>query len=606
MTRLNAHNWKALCALCIQFSEMSGKSEQAIELKYLRAKIDRHFKNWSAGNVEVRIPKALTQSVIQRIKPPGIKDKILWQGCVFYLVFSILVRTEKKKFKSGKRITGFVSLNHKLVRDVVGPKLTLTIHTLIKHGIIETDDTYVIGGASKGYRLSKLYRKSTFRFVTISEPGIVRRYRAMEQARFTVQIKRLKENAHLIKWFLGNTLKIDEAAARKYLDLYSRRMKRNFHNYGLSKDELFYVNTHLENSVNSCINILNNWDNPRPIIDSKGGRLYTPMTSILSQLRYFTSHEYEEMVYFDIKNSQPFHFLALLNPKFWEKPKKQTEISLQNINQELKEYLMENHGNKYLTTIMMLRANCKSGKTPTSKGLERLSTTSPRFASKVSNGKLYKFISDDFAGKFKKPSGFDPFATKDLAKHELIKMLYFNPKEKHSPSQQYFAEFKKLFPVEAEVIELLKSRRHQDFSVLLQKIESKVLLGRVCKTIFMTDTNIPMYTIHDGVMTTKRYAVVVQQIINKTYLETIGVEPELKIEIINPKTAFNEFNDYITKKTREILRDLGKDLKDTKVKLTLDDIRDLTQSNLFNQNHPSPLSDLFVVMPFIQGQRQCE
>ena len=44
---------------------------------------------------------------------------------------------------------------------------------------------------------------------------------------------------------------------------------------------------------------------------------------------------------------------------------------------------------------------------------------------------------------------------------------------------------------------------------------------------------------------------------------------------MNPKTAGKEFNDYITKKTREILRDLGKDFKEDRVKLTLEDIQDL-------------------------------
>lgn len=333
--------------------------------------------------------------------------------------------------------------------------------------------------------------------------------------------------------------------------------------------------------MNSCLNILKNWGKSRPIIDSKGGRLYSNLTGILSQLRYFTTHDGEEMVYFDIKNSQPFHFIALLNPKFWDKPKKQSELALHNINQELETYIKGNN-NKYNTTIMMLREYYKSGRTLSNKGLERLPNTSPRFASMVANGKLYKFMSDELAGKFKKPSGFDPFGTKDLTKKEILRMLYFNSKDKYSPSQQYFAEFKKLFPVEAEVIELLKSRRYQDFSVLLQKIESTILLGCVCKKIFMTDTSIPMYTIHDGIMTTKEHADEVERIIKQTYMEIIGVEPELTREVMNPQTAGKEFDKYITKKTREILRDLDKDFKEDKVKLTLEDIQDLIQSDLFS------------------------
>ena len=561
---------------------MARTSKEAFELKSLRDRIDRHYKNLNEGNVELRIPKTLTKEIIQSIKPSSIKDETLWQGCVFYIVSSILSRTERKKFKRGNRTRGYVSLKHKYLRDVIGQHTKLTIKTLIENGIIETDGAFAIGGESIGFRLTKSYRKSAFKFVAISDSGIVRRYRAVEQKLFEEQRSRLREHAYLIKWFLDDTLKIDEAAAIKYLHLYTKRMKRNFSKYGLSKDEMDEVNTHLDNTVNSCLNILKNWGKSRPIIDSKGGRLYSNLTGILSQLRYFTNHEGQEIVYFDIRNSQPYHFLALLNPKFWEQPRNQSDLALHNINPELETHI-KRRNNKYITTIMMLRDYHKSGRTLSNKGLQRLAITSPHFAHLVATGKLYKFISDELTGKFKKPSGFDPFGTKDLAKQELIRMLYFNSKDKHSPSQNYFAEFKKLFPAEAEVIELLKSRRYQDFSVLLQKIESTILLGHVCKNIFMTDIDIPMYTIHDGIMTTKEHADEVEKIIKQTYMEIIGVEPELKREVMSPKTAGKVFDDYITKKTMEIFRDLGKDFKEDKVKLTLEDIQDLTMSDLFKQ-----------------------
>lgn len=577
---------------------MAAISKEALELKSLRDKIDRYYKNLQHEDLKVKVPVSLKTSAILAIKPTNIVDDNLWQGCVFYLLHSIISRTERKKFKSGNRTKGFVGLKFKYLRDVIGIHTKLTLETLIINGIIKTDGSFAVGGESTGYKLNLVHRKSRTKFVTISNPEIVRRYNVVDHKLFEEQRGRLRKHAYLIKWFLNDTLKIDKIAATEYLDLYSRRLKRNFSKYSLTKSELDEVYTHIDNTVTSSLNVLDNWDKPKPIIDGKGGRLYSPLTSILSQLRYFVKHNDDDLVYFDIRNSQPFHMLVPLNPIFWDKPKKQDDVALHNLNPELEEYIIENYESKYISTIMMLREYKKSGKTVSNKGIERLSVTSPRFASKVVNGKLYKFISEKFAGKFTKKSGFDPFGDDKSAKHEMIRMLYFNPKETHSPSQKPFAEFKKLFPSEAEVIELLKSRSYKDFSVLLQKIESTILLGHVCKEIFNTDSNIPMYTIHDGILTTKENADQVEGIIRSTYKNLMGVEPELSKEVMTPKIAHSKFNDYVTKKTKEIFRDLNKDFKEKNVKLTVEDVQDLTKSSFFKKDQIKQLPDIFIVMPF--------
>ncbi len=573
-------------------------SKEAIELKSIREKIDRFYMNQSNSVVQVKIPTNLLKKDLLAIKPLSIIDDSLWLGSVYYIVHSIISRTERRKFKLGNRTKGFVGLKFEYLRDIIGKNTKLIIQTLIDSKVIDCDSSYSIGQQSTGFRLNNTYRKSTSRFVTIANSDLVRRYTAVDKKLFEEQRTRLRGHAYLIKWFLGNTLQIDKASAEEYLRLYIRRMKRNFKSYGLAASEIVEVNTHLDNMLVSCQNVLDNWDNPKPIIDAKGGRLYSPLTSIMSQLRYFTTHKGKDLVYFDIKNSQPFHLLALLSIDFWEKPKKESDLCLHNLNKELEEYIKKEEKSRYNTTIMTLRKDEKTGKHLATKGLVRKQVIRPRFSFLVVNGKLYKFISDELKGKFVKPSGFDPFAEEKLAKHEMIKMMYFNPKERYSESKTYFAAFKKLFPTEASVIELLKSKRYQDFSVLLQKTESRILLGEVCRKIFIKDSSIPMYTIHDGIMTTKEHALAVEQIIRSTYKKLMKVEPDLSIEYMSKQSASSNFDAYVTKKTREIFRDLNKEYKEDKVKLTLEDIKDLLQSRLFSKKQATDLPDVFVTMPF--------
>lgn len=573
-------------------------TEQALELKSIRDKMDRHYKMSEKDDVKVMVPASVRTSAILAIKPTNIADDKLWQGGVFYILHSIISKTERKKFKFGNKTKGFVGLRHEYLRNVIGIHTKLTIDVLVTNGIIERDNKYITGVEPMGYRLSEIHRKSKTKVVTISNAAIIKRYKVVEEKLHLEHRQRLRDHAHLIKWLLNNDLKIDTHAATEYLDLYSRRLKRIFKKYNLKKDVLDEVYANIDNTVNSSLNLLNKWDNQKPTIDSKGGRLYTSLTGIMSQLRNYIKYKDENLVSFDLKNSQPYHLIAMTQPEMWNKTRNKKELNINNLlDSKILEYIQQTNKQAYYSSIMMLKEYSKAGKNIVIKGLARYPATSPHYAKLVANGKLYKFISDHFKGKFITTSGYDPFSTKDLAKKEMIKMFYFNPKETYSPSKIYFAQFKKLFPTEGAIIELLKSRTYQDFSILLQKVESTILLKNICKTIFNTDSKIPIYTIHDSIITTENGALLVEKIIKDTYKELIGVEPDLRKEEMNPQNAVKQFDKYITKKTIEICKDLGIEYKEEKAKMTLEDLQDVVKSKCFKKAKPIELHDLIVVMP---------
>ena len=81
-------------------------------------------------------------------------------------------------------------------------------------------------------------------------------------------------------------------------------------------------------------------------------------------------------------------------------------------------------------------------------------------------------------------------------------MLYAENKNRHVASSNYYKAFKELFPFESNIIDLLKSKNYTEFSVLLQQIEARILLKNICKRIHQKDHSIPLFTIHDGIITT--------------------------------------------------------------------------------------------------------
>jgi len=577
---------------------MPRKTDTAFEVKGLKEKIDRRYLYKDQKVIHVLVPKNLRSTSLLKIKPPSITDDKTWTNSVFYIVSSIISLTQKKRFKGGNKTKGYVSLKATELRKILGVSSKLILDTLEDAGVIEIDNSYAVSVESKGYRLKTKYRKSPVTFVTITDAKIVQKYNTQAKLYNALQREKLRDKAYLVKWFLDDKLKIDNVKALKYLELYESIVKRHLTTYDVSKKSQQEMLSHIDSSIQSSKSIIENWHTRNITFDSKGERLYSSLTSIMSQLRCFTTYEEQELVSFDIKNSQPFHILLLLNPRFWDKPKRKTDVVMENLNSELLKYLKDNHLKEYNTTIMLLKQDAATGINHTNRGIKRIENTRPHFAHEVATGKLYKFISDSFNNKFTTPEGFDPFGSKELAKNELIKLLYFNPKKTGSPSIRYFNSFSNLFPSVAAVIELLKLRKFQDFSVLLQKLESTILLGHVCKKIFETDSSIPMFTVHDSILTTKEHSEKVERIILETYNDIMGVVPELKKEEMSTKEAHKNFEKAIDKKINKILFDTGHQSFSKKVTFTLDDINDITKSGVFKKKDKTLLPDNIVTITF--------
>lgn len=281
---------------------------------------------------------------------------------------------------------------------------------------------------------------------------------------------------------------------------------------------------------------LENWNTNKYIsIDDSGGRLYSPITGLPSLFRNFLTYKGEELVGFDIKNSQPLHFLTMLKKEFW---KSYTPgLTLNRLDQVLWKYLQEERD--YSTTIMFQ----ESSETQYSKGLYNNT-----FKKLVQNGKLYEFICFKFFNKHLTKGGIDQFNTRAKTKDGFMHMMYHNPKELYSKAKAVFADFENLFPVEASVMKLMKKRKHRDFPVILQKIEAQMLLHRVAKKVYDVNPDIPLFTIHDSILTTKKYASILKSILDKEYQILLGFIPKFEKTVYSEDNAFKEIKKYTKSK----------------------------------------------------------
>jgi len=104
----------------------------------------------------------------------------------------------------------------------------------------------------------------------------------------------------------------------------------------------------------------------------------------------------------------------------------------------------------------------------------------------------------------------------------------------YSKNGQYTKEkniFKSIFPTIMKYIEEQKNNKHNEFSIKLQKIESKICIDIISEEL--NKNNIKYYTIHDAWLVDKEDIKITKEIIIRKFYDNFYRRPELKIEKIN-------------------------------------------------------------------------
>jgi hypothetical protein len=170
------------------------------------------------------------------------------------------------------------------------------------------------------------------------------------------------------------------------------------------------------------------------------------------------------------------------------------------------------------------------------------------FKELVCAGKLYEFMASRLAEKYSHLGAANPFRDRKMAKKQFLRLMYFDPDKKNPLVHDFFEEFEKLFPVEAMAIKLVKSRNYKDLPILLQKIEAQLLLHKVAGRIFQKNKAIPIYSIHDSLVTTRTYTREVESVIYSVYKEELGIAPQLEKSIWSIDSAYRDMKKYASRK----------------------------------------------------------
>ena len=137
---------------------------------------------------------------------------------------------------------------------------------------------------------------------------------------------------------------------------------------------------------------------------------------------------------------------------------------------------------------------------------------------------LYSFYSKD--------KGFTEKVEFD-SKRDLVKRLtlYFLYKSNTDQSNSNYMKFKERFPEFSALLEKIKEKDPKQLPKLLQHFEADCVLDYVCKSIAELYPNMPLWTIHDSVISTVDNIELLEKLVRERIAEYCdGYLPQLEVE----------------------------------------------------------------------------
>jgi hypothetical protein len=453
------------------------------------------------------IPANLDIDKLLAANPPSFK----YHRDNFVHILHLLTEIPARN-KDLRREDGFVPIHahtlQKQIRDY-----NLYLEYLVNTEVLDIDSQYIPGIKSREYRFTEQYQSvnkveqiDKFTLTKNISKGFERNWCTEKQYPF-------------LSRFFTDDLKIDHSGATDYLfQLYKKNCSAGVansirkYNYSmlsiekLKNHEFFF---HVDKTVN---------------------RLHTNLTGCKSQIRNFITYSGMDLVSIDLKNSQPWISTILLDPKFyenWGRPPYSSSF-ISNNSSSLFKYnnytpflfsssSSSSHNNSPISLIMIVKNELS---------LDTIEKDDVKlYKSKVLDGTLYDYFSQEIFNRH----GMI-FKDRKAVKAVIFTVLFSDNRfigQKEAYSKRLFRE---IFPNVYEIFKILKRSNASDLPVLLQRMESSLILNHIAYRISKEQSGLPIFTIHDSVVFPVGYENYVTQVIKEESMRCLGSNPTLAIE----------------------------------------------------------------------------
>jgi len=434
------------------------------------------------------IPENLDLDRILEEFPPAFKfkkDKFIY---ILDLIYSIPAR----KKKMVEDYPGFTPINKTILGSII-KDYRKYIDYLKARGIVE-EDNYIVGEKSRGLKFTEKYQTQT-KPIEITDWALIKNISYLRKKTNTEKTSQL---IFMKKWFRG--LEVDLKGATDYLQGEYLKDVEN-------PNEKF---PHLKlNSRLYPIQKLHREPDSLFFVDETAGRLHTYLTQLKSELRKFITYKGKRLCAIDITNSQPYLLLSLLDKKIFIRNNMSERIASSNPTIESQD--------KTIHIMLGVLVDGVSNEEDVN-----------LFKEIVSSGNFYEKFGEILIENNEIEELDDPSELRKMVKEITFSTLFSeNSLIRYLNSIKIF---QRTFPNVYEVIKSIKENHHPTLAVTLQNLEADLVLHKACKIISEKKPDVPIFTLHDSIITTEENIEFVQSVLKNVLKENIGIAPNLKIE----------------------------------------------------------------------------
>lgn len=473
------------------------------------------------------------------------KKKNLIDAC-HYILHTLIRRESRKDIRNIMEETGFIALSSTILNQVLGKRYKEAITAMEVHGVIEVNHGFLVGKTSKGFRLVGDHSVANLKSVELDSGSLL--YSKISELNEKNE-KQLSEIPYITKWY-NEKLRINVDEAHDFIEWYRKHLlellksnppKEPFTN----EDVVARINIRVNHMILNVQNLQEGHFGLSMV--GKDQRLHSVISSIKSELRTLITYDGKPLVSLDLKASQPYLFNLLFEKKLYSKLPNYP-LSISTLYPELQDqlFIYSKYKSEHPIIMFVRLAESLYGKGFQGSSFSKIDWTKD----------FYTIISNMDKELGEKTQ---TFKSRKEVKKAIMLLLYDKKDYKYKDSK--FKKFSQFFPKESELIKLFDKLKGDNFlPILLQRLESNLMLHQVCSMIAIELPDAPIIPVHDCILTTPEYATQVKKIMEKVLSAFVGIMPGITIEKYDSvatlsslrNTAEEDFHNIINPKKKTL------------------------------------------------------
>jgi len=448
------------------------------------------------------IPETLDLEGLLSEHPPEFNRYKPYHFChIIELLYRIPTMFEKQR----KDVNGQVYIKLEILSGTVGNNYNDYLQYLITHNVIIRTEHY--DNQKKKYYLHGF----TFqhRFAVPKQIQVKVDKRIIKEGISIINLGVTKYD-YLIKWFRGKELEFDAKTAIREMTYPTI----NTSLYVTSESILAQRQESYYDYIRQVYSIHVFSQKYYWIKKDKYGRIHTPITSLMKTLRKYLTYKGQKLVGIDISNCQPFLFIHCIKQYYGFQGNKRNWI----------EQLEKDNPGEYYEDLKKYEELCQQGK---------LYEYVYEMEMEINEHGLIEFekIHKEYEAHLKLESWKDnKYSGFEDARDEVKKRVQILLNSSNRAIPRYKPIFEFIFPTVYKILYNLKKDDHRNYTRKLQKLETDLVLRKVCKKFTTKYKDAPIYTIHDNIITTLDFMNSLKTIVLDETEKFIGLKPPIKID----------------------------------------------------------------------------